>query len=107
MMVLRLLVIVGLALAFYAGRLAAAGRLDGGAHTASALVAGGVSVAAHVRGRTGLDLAATFLLVLAMGLGAFVSGGAVSGHVHLAVAAAAVALSAAVHGGRILREFWT
>ncbi|MGH7363079.1 MAG: hypothetical protein ACREJ7_01575 [Candidatus Methylomirabilales bacterium] len=96
-MTVRLLAILGLVLAFSAGRLAAAGRLDAGAHTALALLAGGLSIAGHVRSGTGLDLSATVLLVLAMGLGVFVSGGAVLSHLHLAVAGAAVVLSGSMH----------
>lgn len=100
-MTARLLAILGLVLAFHAGRQAAAGRLDAGAHAALGLLASGLSIAGHVRSETGLDLGATLLLVLAIGLGAFVSGGAVPGHVHLAVAGGAVVLSASVHGVRL------
>jgi hypothetical protein len=106
-MTVRLLAIVGLILAFTAGRQATAGRLGVGAHTAVGLLAAGLSVSIHFRSGTGLDLAATLLLLLAAGLGVFVQGGAVAGHIHLAAAVVAVVVSAAVHAMRIRERLRT
>jgi len=94
--------LVGVAAAAISGGMPGLANAD--LHAVVGLLAGALAAAAHLRGGTGRDLAATLLLAIGVLLGMGVTGGLVGRGGHGAAALVAALVSMGVHGERLWRR---